>query len=300
MDSIQSLKLFAPAKINLTLKVLGKRPDGYHELETWMQKLSLYDEIDLQLVAGGKITLHCNSDEVPCNETNLVWRAAKALLSRVGKLDEIGVAISLKKNIPVAAGLGGGSSDAAAVLKGLNSLLGSLVDQQSLEEIGLSLGADVPFFVSDYQAVIATGVGEKMREVPSLQDVTVVLVNPGIAVSTKWVFENFVLTGQRKKSIFFSFSETGKQSLNLGILENDLEVVTETKYPVIKDIKDSLLRAGAVKAQMSGSGPTVFGIFPDKHNKCCIEVDDALKTMRLQFGNKAYKARTSAGEWPSG
>lgn len=295
MDDIQSLKLFAPAKINLTLKVLGKRADGYHELETWMQKLSLSDEIDLAIHAGVGIDLHCESDEVPCDETNLVCQAAKAFLEHVGMLDEVGVSILLKKNIPTAAGLGGGSSDAAAVLKGLNSLLGGSVDQQMLENIGLSLGADVPFFVSDYQAVIATGVGEKMKEVPSLRDVTVLLVNPGIAVSTKWVFENFVLTEKRKKSIFSLFSETGKQALNLEILENDLEVVTETKYPVIKDIKDSLLRAGAVKAQMSGSGPTVFGIFPDVNKKCCIEVEDALKTMRLRFGNKAYRARTSAG-----
>lgn len=295
MDTSQRLKLLAPAKINLTLKVLGKRADGYHELETWMQKLSLYDEIDLQVARGGGISLHCESDEVPCDESNLVCKAAASLLGYLDRLDEVGVTIRLDKKIPVAAGLGGGSSDAASVLKGLNLLLGSPVDQITLEEIGLSLGADVPFFVTDYDAVIATGVGEKMREVPSLQDVTVILVNPGITVSTKWVFENFLLTEERKPSIFSSFSETGKESLSLAILENDLEVVTETKYPVIKDIKDSLLRAGAVKAQMSGSGPTVFGIFPDKNKKCCIEVEDALNTMRLRFGNKAYKARTSAG-----
>lgn len=205
MDSNQRLKLFAPAKVNLTLKVLGKRADGYHELETWMQKISLCDEIDLEIHPGRSVTLHCDSDEVPCDQSNLVCRAAEALLHHIDRHEKVGVTLFLKKNIPVAAGLGGGSSDAACVLKGLNELLGFPVSQAELEKIGLSLGADVPFFVADYDAVIATGVGEKMQEVPSLEDVTFLLVNPGIAVSTKWVFENFVLTEQRKKVFSLPF-----------------------------------------------------------------------------------------------
>lgn len=295
MVSTTPLQLKAPAKVNLTLKVLGKREDGYHELETWMQKISLHDTIKLQVTETPGIEFLCASKEVPCDSTNLVWKAAEAVLKHSGLQDTYGVHIELEKKIPVAAGLGGGSSDAGTVLKGLNLLLGSKIPQAELLGIALSLGADVPFFTVDYQAVLARGVGEKMVEVASLPDLGMILVNPGIAVSTKWVFENFVLTEGSEKSNLSPFSEADSKTLRLDSMQNDLEKVTEAKYPIIAEIKSSLLEAGAKQVLMSGSGPTVFGIFPDSNKKCCIEIEDAVNTMRLRFGNKTYKARTSAG-----
>ncbi len=295
MSVSDRLKFAAPAKVNLRLKVVGKRHDGYHELQTWMQKIALYDWITLELKREPGVELVSSSRQVPANSDNLAWKAAFHFFKHIGKAEKIGVKIRLEKNIPVAAGLGGGSSDAGTVLKGLNGMLNNPCSTEDLLDMALGLGADVPFFATDHDAVWAEGVGEVMTPVPSLSDVSFVIVNPGISVSTKSVFENFVLTEENEKSKLCCSSGIDGFTLEPDMFENDLEAVTEARYPVVKEVKSSLLEAGAKYVLMSGSGPTVFGIFPDSDKNSCIQVEDAVKTMRLRFGKKTYKARTSAG-----
>jgi 4-diphosphocytidyl-2-C-methyl-D-erythritol kinase len=260
----RKLHLQAPAKINLYLKVLGRRPDGYHELSTWMQKLTLADEIILSS-AGAGIKLLCPGADLATDESNLAHKAAVLFFKKTGLTT--GVEIELVKNIPIAAGLGGGSSDAAAVLTGLNTFFSAGLSDKELMELGLSLGADVPFFVSGCRAAIAAGIGEKLEKKDSLKECWFVLVNPGFAVSTKWVFENF----DRAQTVNFTLT-SGDNPYILGReidgsipekLFNDLERVTVARYPEVAKIKKELTDLGASGVLMSGSGPTVFGIFMD-------------------------------------
>ncbi len=267
------LKIAAPAKINLYLKVLGQRPNGYHDLATLMQKIEIYDEITLQPYGKG-INLKCVNSDLPENEDNLVYKAAALFFNTMkGRLagDKQGVRLTLKKEIPVAAGLGGGSSDAAAVLLGLNRLCEAKCTVDQLISMAVQLGADVPFFVFDCPAAWATGIGEKLKSVVPLKDQYVLLVNPGFAVSTKWVFQNFALTKVDKNNNLFN-SRKGSDALTLGKtfsrrvikpveMENDLESITCEKYPEITTLKNTLLCHGATGTMMSGSGPTVYGLF---------------------------------------
>ncbi len=262
----EPLRIAAPAKVNLFLRIVDKRPDGYHELSTWMQKLTLADEIILTPVDSG-ITLHCPGSNVPEDETNLACKAA-ALFFEKSCLPG-GVDIVLTKNIPVAAGLGGGSSDAAAVLTGLNSLYAAGMNEKELMSVGLMLGADVPFFVADCHAALATGIGEKLEIKDSLTDCWFVLVNPGFPVSTKWVYENF----DSSQTANFALTIEGNPFI-LGpacgrdLVDNffnDLETVTIRHYSEIAVLKQKIMQFGAVASLMSGSGPTVFGVFLDKN-----------------------------------
>ncbi len=263
----ESLCVDAPAKVNLFLQIVGKRPDGYHELSTWMQKLTLSDRLCLTPVASG-ITLRCPDSDLPEDETNLAFKAA-ILFFKKSRLAG-GVAITLDKNIPVAAGLGGGSSDAAAVLNGLNKLYAAGMSEKELMALGLELGADVPFFVANCQAAHATGVGEKLETQDSLTDCWFVLVNPGFPVSTKWVYENFDSSQTANLALttegnpFILASACGSDHLYK--LFNDLETVTIGRYSEIADLKQKIMNFGADAALMSGSGPTVFGVFLDKNN----------------------------------
>ena len=258
------LTLKAPAKINLYLKVTGQRADGYHCLETLMQKVGLYDELELQPCAAG-IHLQCAGKGIPHDRGNLVYRAAEVFLQateaqRNGSIG--GVKLALTKRIPVAAGLGGGSSDAAATLKGLNQLYGCGCADEELAAMGLRLGADVPFFLADAPAAVATGIGEILTPVAPLSGHSVLLVNPGFSVSTRWVYQTFALTRQENGSNLKNSQEDVDGSLAT-TSRNDLEAVTVRKYPEIERLKAELLQNGAVQALMSGSGPTVFGLFAD-------------------------------------
>jgi 4-diphosphocytidyl-2-C-methyl-D-erythritol kinase len=254
----------APAKINLYLAIKGKRPDGFHDLETRMVKITLADRLHLALRDSG-ITVLCPESDLPTGEGNLVYRAAKSFFTALGTGG--GVAIVLEKKVPIAAGLGGGSSDAAAVLRGLNTLYGLPFSVGQLVELARPLGADVPFFVDDCVAAWATGIGDKIQaEAVSPAD-WIVLVNPGFPVSTKWVYENFTLTTDGNPYILGREFVHGKDACagpgNLP-LYNELEAVTIRKYPELGRIKDELLADGAHGALMSGSGPTVFGLFEDE------------------------------------
>ncbi len=258
MDSMNTITLRSPAKINLCLSVLGRRPDGYHEVEMLMQMVGLFDEVTVSL-GGPGISVSCDSHAAPSGEENIAWKAATEMLRSSGR--EAGLAIGIKKKIPVAAGLGGGSGNAAAVIAALNMLLGLGFDRDRLAEIGARIGMDVPFFFYGPTA-LAQGRGEILTELSPFPRFPVLLVNPGLETSTAWVYKqlNLRLT---KKGDCNKIARLNLRNIALG-LHNDLETVTSAIHPVINRIKDALLDRGAVGALMSGSGPTVFGIFETK------------------------------------
>jgi 4-diphosphocytidyl-2-C-methyl-D-erythritol kinase len=253
------MKILSPAKINLFLQVTGKRPDGYHELFSLMCCVSLCDTISLQF-GTEKIEIESSHPHIPLDETNLAYQAAALFLKTLDV--EEGVKITIEKSIPLAAGLGGGSSNAASVLKGLNQHYDSPFSQDRLMSLGLSLGADVPFLLFQ-QPALASGIGEKLEAYPEPLPYRVIIVHPGFGVSTAEVFQNLNLrlTKCKKKFTKPSLKKYGYDvSLHLC---NDLEAVTASKYPEIKLVKEQLSHHGALGALMSGSGPTVFGLFSD-------------------------------------
>ena len=249
--------VLAPAKVNFILDVLGRRPDGYHDVAMLMVRLSLLDRVRVALTAGAGITVTCPGLELAAGEQNIAARAARLFLDHTG--NRCGVAVVIDKQIPAAAGLGGGSSDAAAVLLALNDLLGAGLSRGELQALGVRLGADVPFFLCGATAAWATGIGERLEPWPGLPPCHLVLVNPRFAVSTAWVYQNLGLTHRRHMSKIPRFPE--KMADLALLLRNDLEAVTSSRHPEIAEIKRRLTAAGACGALMSGSGPTVFGVF---------------------------------------
>lgn len=250
---------FAPAKINLCLHVLGRLDSGYHELAMVMQRVSLYDDIRIRLGGDRGIRVVCPAVELSQGEDNISARAARLLLTTM-QIDK-GVDIEIIKRIPVAAGLGGGSSDAAAVLIGLNEMLGLELDTRRLQTLGGQLGADVPFFIFR-QPAWATGIGTNLEPIAVLPEVAYLLVNPGFAVSTAEVYRSLELTKGGELANLPRFSVVTKDDL-CAALHNDLEAVTLVRWPQIAEIKKRLLDMGALGALMSGSGATVFGVFDD-------------------------------------
>jgi len=256
------MKILSPAKINLFLHITGKRPDGYHDLVTVMCCVSLYDTIFLTTRAK-KTTVSCSNPEVPEDETNIVFKAADLFFNRLNSQE--GVKITIKKEIPVAAGLGGGSSNAAAVFLGLNRSYGYPFSLDDLMAMGTSIGADVPFFLFGKPA-LAKGIGEKLEVLNGLSSYKVLLVYPGFGISTAEIYKkfDFGLTKCKKKlkqSLLKNCKFDGSYHLC-----NDLETVVIPKYPDILEAKEALLNHGALGALMSGSGSTVFGLFSD-HDK---------------------------------
>ena len=255
------MKLLSPAKINLFLQVTGKRPDGYHELFSLMCRVDLFDTILLQFDFKN-IRIESSHPQVPLDETNLAYRAAAVFFKALNVND--GLKIIIDKSIPVSAGLGGGSSNAASVLKGLNQHYGYPFSRNQLMSMGLGLGADVPFFIFGKPA-LASGIGEKLEAYTGALPFHFVVVNPGFMVSTGEVFQNLNLglTKREKKLKKLFLIKIG---FDPGLhLRNDLEIVTASEHPVITSIKEQLLTYGALGALMSGSGPTVFGLFSDSH-----------------------------------
>lgn len=246
----------APAKINLFLRVTGKRPDGYHDIVTVFQKITLFDSITLEKTNGG-IELTCLQNTIPTDSRNIAYRAACIFEEFTGIT--VGIRITIDKRIPIAAGLGGGSSDAACVLKGLHAMYGTPCGEDALSCMAAKLGADVPFFVSPYSTAIGRGKGENLEPRPTPL-IWVVVVNPGFPVSTKWVYDNLKLTTVENTFIFSPHDTAVLEE----ILHNDLETVSIPEYPVINSIKTRLISCGAKGALMTGSGPTVFGIFKDE------------------------------------
>lgn len=253
---MDTLTLSAPAKINYLLDVIGKRPDGYHELRMIMQRVNLCDEISLTLTDTPGISVACNSKGTPDGPKNIAWKAAQAMFD-IADYDG-GVNIVIKKEIPVAAGLGGGSSDAASVLMGLDQLLKLGLTDQILMDTGRKLGADVPFFIFKKTA-LAEGIGEKLTYLPEMPKCWIVLINPCVHVSTAWVYRSLQLTNKSKLNTLPKFFKSIEDIVS--ILSNDLESVTIPAFQVIADIKTRLMNLGATGSMMSGSGPTVFGLF---------------------------------------
>jgi 4-diphosphocytidyl-2-C-methyl-D-erythritol kinase len=262
-------RIQAPAKINVMLKVVGKRPDGYHDLVSIMVPVDLCDSIHLHTTEKPGIRLTCKGLPLPSGKENLVFRAAEAFY-REARITAR-VHLTLDKVIPVAAGLGGGSSDAAVTLLALNDHHQKPLSRQRLLAIAAKLGADVPFFLHG-KACLATGIGDRLEPLGSWPRFWYLIIKPAFSVSTAWVYRNFKmeLTSTSTEDILIYLK---KQPFEISrLLENDLEKVTASHFPVILTIKKALLEAGAVGASMSGSGPSVFGVFTDRER-----LDDAAR-----------------------
>jgi 4-diphosphocytidyl-2-C-methyl-D-erythritol kinase len=285
------VKIRAPAKINLRLRVIGKRADGYHQLDTIMLPVSLYDLIEISKIRqiGGKtarthrLTVTGNHLLVPTGKKNLAYKAALLMLSDAKVSAK--VQIRIHKRIPVGAGLGGGSTDAAATLVGLNRLLRLGYTSKRLEEMSLALGADVPFFVKAVPAR-ARGIGERLSPLRGVPRLWLIILYPNFSVSTAWVYRN--LPSKLTKPIAnTSMNPWPGSPANLSkLLVNDLETVTMGRYPRIGLLKEELARQGAVGTLMSGSGSSVFGIFRSRRSAEC-----AWRRLRKKKGVQPFLVR---------
>lgn len=261
MDKIISRKAYA--KINLGLDVVRRLPNGYHEVRMIMQNVGIYDVLTFAKAEEG-ITLQVDNQEVPADGNNLICKAAKLLMETAGI--QGGVRITLEKNIPIAAGMAGGSTDAAAAFSGINELYEIGYDIEQLKALGVKIGADVPYCIQGGTA-LAEGIGEVLSEIPAPPACHLLIAKPDINVSTKFVYENL-----RANELEYHPDIDGMlKALDAGDLKgitdrlgNVLETVTVPTYPIIQEIKNLMLAAGAENALMSGSGPTVFGMFTDK------------------------------------
>lgn len=258
------ISLKAYAKINLGLDVLGTLENGYHEVRMVMQSIDLYDKVNIVKNRTGRINVKTNLSFLPTGPDNLVYKAARLLLDEFGI--QSGVDIDLFKFIPVAAGMAGGSTDAAAVLKGMNKLFELGLSDEELMIRGAKLGADIPYCIMGGTA-LAEGIGEKLTRLKACPRCYVVIGKPGISVSTKYVYENLILDENTIHPDIDGIIDSINNNDIRGVadkLGNVLESVTENAYPIIRDIKDIMIKEGALNSIMSGSGPTVFGIFDDK------------------------------------
>lgn len=261
MDTI-SLK--ALAKINLGLDVVRRREDGYHEVRMVMQTIHLYDRLEMEKIATQGIELSTNLSYLPVNENNLVYRAGKLLMDEFGITE--GIKIYLNKRIPVAAGMAGGSTDAAAMLYGMNELFELGLSREQLMERGVRIGADVPYCLMRGTA-LAEGIGEILTPLAPMVKCPVLIAKPAISVSTSFVYQNLKLDADTKHpDIDRLIRDIRKQDLGAiaGDMGNVLESVTIPNYPVIAQIKEQMMDSGAINAMMSGSGPTVFGLFEEE------------------------------------
>lgn len=261
---MDSIRLKARAKINLGLDVLGKREDGYHEVRMIMQTVGIYDRLIMTKIPEDEIRIVSNLAFLPVNENNLIYKAVK-LLKDEYKISE-GVEIDLNKFIPVAAGMAGGSTDAASAMFGMNKLFDLNLSMGRMMELGVRLGADVPYCVMRGTA-LAEGIGEKLTRLTPVPHLWILVAKPPINVSTKLVYESLDLGGVTEHpdidGIIKAIEAQNVEQIALS-MGNVLESVTIPLYPVIETIKQDMLKHGAINAMMSGSGPTVFGIFPDE------------------------------------
>jgi 4-diphosphocytidyl-2-C-methyl-D-erythritol kinase len=260
---MNSIELKAKAKINLSLDVLRRRPDGYHDIKMIMQSISVHDRIVLEPIPKG-IDIICDCRWVPSNSENIAYKAADLLFKQYDI--KSGIRIKIEKNIPVAAGLAGGSSDAAAVLRGMRTLFDLNISEAELMSLGKCIGADVPFCLKG-GTMLAEGIGEKLTGLVPLKKVDILLVKPKIGVSTAWVYKNLrieEICERPNTDILISAIEKNNIDVVARNMKNVLETVTEKKHSIIREIKGKLMGLGALGSIMSGSGPTVFGIFPDK------------------------------------
>lgn len=276
------LKLQAPAKINLFLEILGKRQDGYHEIETVMQEIDLSDTLEIEETNKG-IELICSDPEVPCNEENLVWRAVR-LFQEASGISK-GVRIRLEKRIPMGAGLGGGSSDAAAVLKGLNILWQTAIRKERLMEMAARLGSDIPFFIQGRTA-LCRGRGERVNPITVRRGFYYTLVYPGISISTATIYRNLKIDltkGRKDANLFVNALELGDPKCLGQLLFNRLEAVAFGLYPELQDIKILLESYHPCGVLLSGSGSCIYGLFETRR-----EAEETRKKLETEGFNKVY------------
>ena len=251
----------AYAKINLGLDVLRKRPDGYHEVKMIMQTVDLYDVLMVSKKEEDTITIATQREDLPVNEDNLIYKAVKLMKEVYGFPG--GVHVELIKNIPIAAGMAGGSTDAAAAMRAINELFELNRPLKELEKHAVKIGADVPYCIQG-GTVLSEGIGELLTDLPNAPQCILLIAKPDIMVSTKYVYENLNLPNLTKHPDIDAMVNAIKEGDVQGMIEpmdNVLATVTENKYGIIKEIKQTMEKNGAIKAMMSGSGPTVFGIF---------------------------------------
>lgn len=282
---MDSITVKAYAKINLGLDVLRKRADGYHDVCMIMQSLELHDTITIRRTNSEGINLRTNLHFLPVDKGNLIYKAAALFLESVSIKE--GLDITLEKNIPVAAGLAGGSSDAAATLKGLNTLFQADLSNEELMRLGVKIGADVPYCIM-LGTALSEGIGEILTTLPPLPNCMILLVKPDISVSTKYVYENLDLSSDIMHpdiNLMLDFLKKGDLGSLTQNMDNILQTVTIKNYPNITKIKKKMLELGAMTSLMSGSGPTVFGIFQSK--------ETAVKAFRffkkhIEYGKQVF------------
>lgn len=268
---MKQIRLKAMAKINLGLDVVRRREDGYHEVRMIMQTVNLYDKLVITVSEEPGIRLTTNLGFLPVNEDNLIYKAARLLMDEYDI--KKGVDIQLQKFIPVAAGMAGGSTDAAATLIGMNRLFRLNLSRQQMMDYGVKLGADVPYCIAGGTA-LSEGIGEILTPLPDVPKGYVLVAKPGINVSTRFVYTNLKLNEETEHPDIDAQIEAIKEQdfrKMAGLMGNVLETVTIPAHPIIQEIKDFMMREGAVNAMMSGSGPTVFGLYEDKQlaEKAC-------------------------------
>ena len=278
------IQLKAYAKINLGLDVVRRREDGYHEVRMVMQTVQLYDKLTLNVLEEDDIRIKTNVDFLPIDESNLVYKAIKMLKDKYNIKQ--GMEIDLFKCIPVAAGMAGGSTDCAAALVGASRLFGLNLSNQDLMELGVKLGADVPYCIMRGTA-LSEGIGEVLTQLSPMPECFILIAKPPISVSTKFVYEHLDIAGVQKHPDIDGMVQAIKEGSLAGIterMENVLETVTIPAYPVIEEIKNVMKEQGAMNALMSGSGPTVFGIFESEE-----AAQQAKKQIRKQkLANQVY------------
>jgi len=261
---MDSLYVYANAKINLALDITGKRPDGYHDIRTVMQSVSLKDTLSMRKLFTPQIKICTNLKWLPTDERNLVYKAAKILFDRFQPED--GIFIEIDKQIPVSAGLGGGSADCAAALCGISRLFDFPISREELLEIGKTLGADIPFCIMKGTA-LAEGIGEILTPLPPCPDIFIIIAKPPICISTADVFRQFRMENVSKRPDIEGMVRSIKGG-DMGNVANNLcnvlESVTAKEFPVIEKIKCIMMECGSIGAIMSGSGPSVFGLFTEK------------------------------------
>lgn len=283
------VQLEANAKVNLTLDILGKRPDGYHEVKMVMQSVRLSDTIRLERRSEG-ISLRMDAPGLPTDETNLAWKAARLFMD-VYKI-QMGVSIAVEKRIPVAAGLAGGSADAAGTLIGMNRLFGTDLSAKELCALGEQIGSDVPFCIEG-GTMLATGRGEILHRLPELPPLFVVLAKPPVSVSTAWAYRTYDETGALRRpdteAMLAALSKGNVEEIASG-LANVLEEVTLKAQPIVGAYKRLLAENGATASLMSGSGPTVFGLARKKQ-----DVERAAEALSAAYPDAAVFVVPTAG-----
>lgn len=292
--SRSAVTVFAPAKVNLILRVLDRRPDGFHNLWSLMQTVGLEDAVTIRSAPQHtEIRLQCDSNALSVDQTNLVYRAAAAVLAQAQR--KIGLDIRLAKRIPMGAGLGGGSSDAAATILGINQLLKLGWSAAQMAEVGQELGSDVPFFFHAPTAVVA-GRGERVKAIHVAHSRWVVLVNPGFPVETKWAYQQLSTTRQGVVPLSERCTQLESQSRTtwddvISLASNDFEGPVFAPHPVLQQIKLDLLSGGAQLALLSGSGATVFGIFQEE-----AEARQSAAAFHGRSEMKVFVVQTNAGK----